>query len=494
MSFQLGLSCVICGHSRANERLRGPCANCGGSVAVDYDYESIQDAVSREKFGTQPLGVWKYKELLPISNRSNVISLGEGGTFLHRARRIAEKIGLRKLFIKDETTNPTGSFIDRGVTIEVSKARELGFRTTVCGTTGNLGASLAAYSAKGDFKCKIFLPKRIDVGKFYQIITYGAEVEPARNFEEALSKAAELGNRSYLASPDDPFFLEGLKTTGYEICEQMDWKNPRNIIAPMGDGGHLSMIWRGINELLKIGILDRANVRMIGVQAQGASPIVKAFQGMALPVKPLETSKTLAADIDMKRPFHGNLAIQTIVQSKGLAMTVSDSEILHSASLLAKTEGIFVEPASASTIACLFKLVEHGEIHRDEETVCVLTGAGLKDPLSVRRMIQGRKRVQNLFERIGEHTVATGITGTKLHILQVLNETESYGYGLWKKLKELFEIHLSLPSMYQHLNELEMMKLIERTRIGREAGKRERCYYALTEKGKAILTGSVSIR
>ena len=490
---QRGLKCLLCSEPYPNEASRGSCRKCGGSVVVQYDYESILREVNREKFAIRPSGVWKYNELLPISNRSNIVSLGEGGTYLHKAERVADKIGLRKLFIKDETTNPTGSFIDRGVTVELSKANELGYRSTACGTTGNLGASLAAYSAKAGFKCKIFLPKRIDIGKFYQIIAYGADVEAARDYDEAISKVAKLGDRTYLASPGDPFFLEGLKTTGYEICEQIGWKTPRNIIVPMGDGGHLSMIWRGINELTKIGLLDKTDVRMIGVQAQGSAPIVKAFLDRELHVKPLEKSRTVAADIDMKRPLHGNLAVQAIIQSKGLATTVSDSEMLKAASLLAKTEGIFAEPASASTIASLSNLVRNGEIDSGEETVCVITGMGLKDLSSVRKVIERRKHVERLLERAGERTITTGITGTKLRILQVLSERESYGYGLWKLLRELFQLRLSLPSVYQHLNELETMKLVERGKIGKPSRKRERYYYVLTEKGKVILKGSVTV-
>jgi len=492
--FRRGLSCLLCGEPQLNEQLRGSCPRCGGSIVVDYDYESIRRELTREKLGMRPPGVWKYQELLPIANTSNIVSLGEGGTYLHRAQRVADKIGLRKLFIKDETTNPTGSFIDRGVTVEVSRAKELGYRSTVCGTTGNLGASLAAYSAKAGLKCRIFLPRRIDLGKFYQIITYGADIETARDYEEALSKAGKLEDRSYLASPGDAFFLEGLKTTGYEICEQFGWRTPRNIIIPMGDGGNLSMVWRGIRELVKIGLLDRTDVRMIGVQAQGAAPIVKAFLGKELLVKPLEKSRTFAADIDMKKPLHGNLAVQAIAESKGLATAVSDSSILNSASLLAKTEGIFAEPAAASTIAALLRLAENGEIDRDEETVCVLTGTGLKDVSSARRTIKGGKRVERLFERVGEHTIATGITGTKLHILEIFSEKESYGYGLWKKLRSHFNLDLSLPSVYQHLNELETMKLIERVRIVGKPGNRQRYYYALTEKGKVILKKSALTR
>jgi DNA-binding transcriptional ArsR family regulator len=185
--------------------------------------------------------------------------------------------------------------------------------------------------------------------------------------------------------------------------------------------------------------------------------------------------------------------VQAIVQSKGLATAVSDSSILNSASLLAKTEGIFAEPAAASTIAALLKLVESGEIDRDEETVCVLTGTGLKDLSSVRRTMKGGKRVERLFEKVGEHAVATGITGTKRHILEILNEKESYGYGLWKKLRSNFNLDLSLPSVYQHLNELETMMLIERVRILGKPGKRQRYYYTLAEKGKVILKRSALI-
>ncbi len=461
---------------------------------MDYDYESIQNQVNAEKLDTRPPGVWKYHELLPLSKSPNIISLGEGGTYLHKAQRVADRIGLRRLWIKDETTNPTGSFIDRGVTVEVSKARELGFRGVACGTTGNLGASLAAYTAKAGLKCRVFLPPRIDVGKLYQIITYGAEAEPSRDYEEALSKAASLEGRFYVASEGDPFLLEGLKTTGYEICEQTGWSTPRNIIVPMGDGGHLSMIWRGINELLNIGLLRKANTRMIGVQAQGSSPIVRAFQDKELHPKLLENGQTIATDIGMVRPIHGDLALQAITQSKGLATTVSDSEMLNAASLLAKTEGLFAEPASASTIASLWKLVENGQIDRDEETICVLTGAGLKDPSSARKLIERRKNAERLLEKIGERTIATGITGTKLHILEILSQNECYGYELRKKLRSLRGVQLSLPTVYQHLNELETMRLLEPTSTRKEPGKRERNYYALTDRGRIILKGSTLVR
>lgn len=462
---------------------------------MDYDYESIRNHVSAETLDARSPGVWKYRELLPLSKSLNVISLGEGGTYLHKAQRIADKIGLKRLWIKDETTNPTGSFIDRGVTVEVSKARELGFRSIACATTGNLGASLAAYTAKAGLKCRIFLPPRIDVGKLYQIITYGAEAESARDYEEALSKAASLEGRFYVASEADPFLLEGLKTTGYEICEQAGWSTPRNIIVPMGDGGHLSMIWRGINELLKIGLLKKTNTRMIGVQAQGASPIVKAFKNKKKHPKLFENGRTIATDIGMMKPIHGNLALQAITQSKGLATTVSDSEMLNAASLLAQTEGLFAELASASTIASLCKLVTRGEIGKDEETICVLTGTGLKDPSSARKLIGRRKSAERLLEKVGERTITTGITGTKLHILEILNQNECYGYELRKKLRNLHELQLSLPTIYQHLNELEAMKLVEPvTSTRKESGKRERNYYALTDRGKVILKGSTPIR
>jgi len=452
----------------------------------------IQKELSREKLSARPLGVWKYIELLPVLNRSNIVSLGEGGTHLHRAERIADRVGLRNLFIKDETTNPTGSFIDRGVTVEISKAKELGYRSATCGTTGNLGASLAAYSAKSGFKCKIFLSKRIDMGKLYQIIACGADIEAAGNFDEAVLKAMESGNRTYLASPSDPFFLEGLKTTGYEICEQIGWRTPKNLIVPMGDGSHLSMIWRGINELVRIGLVGKADVRMIGVQAQGAAPIVRAFLGRDPLVKPLERRRTIAVDIGFRRPLHGNLAMQAITQSKGLAVAVSDSEMLNAAFLLAKTEGIFAEPASASTIAALNKLVASEVIERGEDTICVLTGTGLKDPSSARRIMERRRRAQSLLQEIGDRPIATGITGTKRHILQLLNESESYGYNLQKKLESRFKLHLSLPSIYQHLNELETIRLIERARVRKELG-RERYYYSLTEKGKIVLKRSSQV-
>lgn len=416
-----------------------------------------------------------------------IISLGEGGTHLHDCKRLAEELRVRRLLVKDETTNPTGSFIDRGMTVAISRAKALGYSGVLCGLSGNLGASLAAYAAKAGMNCTVYVPQTIDLGKLYQMIAFGAEVRYAKD-DDDLSKAPDTGLYTFRLEPIDPFHLQGEKTTGYEIVEQNGSRLPDRIIVPMGNGTLISMIWMGILEFQEIGLLDEGSVRMTGVQASGTSPIVDLFTRLKTDIRTSRVSTEVPMDIGIKKPLLEALAIRSIKESGGTAVAVSGKEIIDAMHLLAKREGIFAEPAAASTIAAVGRLVEDGIIDKDEEVVCVITGTGLKDPVTARKMVRDLRNLEIMIRRKEERGLTTELGRTKIRILHILTRGESYGYSIWKQLSKNYGFAIQMPSIYQHLNELQSLHLIQRTRVVKMVGKPERSYYSITPRGRRILS------
>jgi len=459
-----------------------------------YDYIEIARQISVSQLESRISGVWKYIELLPVKLSTEPISLGEGGTFLHNCPRLADEVGVRRLYLKDETSNPTGSFLDRGTTVAITKAKEFGYRSVVGVAQGNFGASLAAYSAKAGCHCKITVPREIDLGKLYQIIAYGVEVELAREHEEMSTKSSTASKEVLKITPDGPYFLEGEKTTAYEICEQLRWQVPSRIFVPMGNGGHISMMWKAIQELQILRFLKESQVMMSGVQAAGCSPIVDAFRAGREEIEPAETCRSTAFDISLRNPTYGAVAARAITESGGTATIVTDEDMFEATKLLAKTEGIFGEPAAASTIAGLKKLVEEGEVDWDEDVVCVITGAGLKDPVAARRMIERVREIEQMIEHSEERKMMVMMGETKRHILQVLAEGELYGYGIWRALLNRFGFEMKIPSIYQHLLELKGLGLVERTRVQQVKGRPSRYYYRLTERGRRTVEILVRLR
>jgi threonine synthase len=329
----------------------------------------------------------------------------------------------------------------------------------------------------------------VDIGKFYQTIAYGTDVEIAKDSKEACWQAYRLStqdNMSYFVMPYNLYFLEGEKTTAYEICEQLGWNLPDKIIVPMGSGGHLSMIWKGIKELYEMGFIKQKTAEIVGTQAQGCSPIVAALQRGDDRIIPANTISTIAIDICVEDPPCGSLAIQAIRESGGTAVSLPDREIVLAVSLLAKLEGIFAEPAAATTIAGLKRLVDEGKIDPSEKIVCLITGMGLKYPEVTKSLIKGSKKLENLLKQVEKRKHVTTLGKTKLLILRIISKKESYGYEIWKALKVL-EVKVKIPSVYQHLTELEDRNLIIRSRSERVLRKPERQYYKLTERGRVFL-------
>jgi threonine synthase len=321
---------------------------------------------------------------MPINDASKIVSLNEGGTGLHKCNRLGKALGLNHLYVKNEGENPTGSFKDRGMTVGVTKAVELGMKSVICASTGNTSASLAAYAAKAGLQCAVLIPSgKIAYGKLAQAIIYGAKVIQVRgNFDQALEmvfKLSEKHKNIYLLNSINPFRIEGQKSLGFEICEQLDNKPPDRLIVPVGNAGNISAIWKGFTEFHNLGFV-KTLPKMTGIQAVGASPIAEAIKSGSNEIKPVSAPETIATAIRIGAPVSWKKAINAIRDSGGTAETVTDKEILEAQKTLSHLEGLFVEPASASSIAGLKKLVENGTIDKDSRVVCVTTGHGLKDP------------------------------------------------------------------------------------------------------------------
>ncbi len=486
MSNFTGIACVEC---HAKEPVDSPsqvCKRCGGRLGVVMDLEAAKETVTRESIGTsKERGVWKYRELLPLVNPREIVSLGEGNTNLMRSESLAEILGMRRLFIKDETSSPSGSFLDRGTTVEVSRVKALGYGTIACGWSGNLASSMAAYSARGGLRSRAYLPSQIDLGKLYQIVAYGAEIIPCASREEAMRSVSEHEEEHYPLTPRNAFFLEGIKTSGIEILDQMNWRQPDWIVVPMGNGSHVSMIYKGLKDLETLGVIDRPRVRLLGVQAEGCSPIVDMIKGTSGRSK--HGGADFVRDIAVEDPAMAKEAMAAIGSSEGDALVVTEKEILDAVKSLASHEGVFAEPASASTIAAVRKALESRIIGRSESVVCMITGMGLKDPSMARRLASKDRTARSIITRYEAAPITRRIGDTKLAILAMLRENESYAYSLRRELA-LKGRSISLVSVYQHLTELEEMGLVAVERQERTAEGRRRVYYAMTAKGREALS------
>ena len=373
--------CIGCGKEYGPEEIVYTCTICNDVLSVEYRYQEIPPNLDK-KWSKRPLSVWRYRELLPITDRSKIVTMGEGGTKLHNCQRLADMLGLEEVHVKNEGEKPTGSFKDRGMTVGVTKALELGAETVACASTGNTSASLAAYAAKAGIKCLILIPSgKVAFGKLAQAIAHGADVIQVRgNFDDALRIIMELcaEHPIYLLNSVNPYRIEGQKTIAFEIVDQLGFV-PEKVIVPVGNAGNISAIWKGFTELHKLGMI-KALPQMIGIQAEGAAPIATAIKAGRDFIEPVAKPETLATAIRIGAPVSWKKAIRAIKDSKGFAETVSDKEIIEAQKLLAGQEGLFVEPASAASIAGLKKLVAAGKIGRDEKIVCITTGHGLKDP------------------------------------------------------------------------------------------------------------------
>jgi len=379
-----GVRCIACGRSVEWDKIVYTCPRCEGLLEVVYDLDKIE--ISKQSLEGVKESVWKYRSLLPFPPDLKPISIQEGGTALYRCDRLAASIGLDELYVKHEGLNPTGSFKDRGMTVGVTKALELGMKVVACASTGNTSAALSIYAAKAGVPAVVLLPAgKVALGKVAQALMHGAKVIGIRgNFDEALTLVRELCEKEqfYLLNSINPYRLEGQKTIGFEIADQLGWRVPDRLVLPVGNAGNITAIFKGFLEFRAVGITDTVP-KMCGIQAEGSSPVVDAFSKGKKDIEPERNPETIATAIRIGDPVNAVKALAAIYDSGGLADTVSDDEIIQAQRDLAKLEGIGVEPASAASVAGLRKLVEMGVIAKDESVVCVTTGHLLKDPEEV---------------------------------------------------------------------------------------------------------------
>jgi len=364
------LRCIECGKEYDPTEVRYRC-ECGGLLEVLVDLDKVENV-----FDGKNITLWKYESFIPVEKR---VSLNEGGTPIYRLENLQTELGMKELYVKNEGANPTGSFKDRGMTVGVSKALELSMDKVICASTGNTSASLAAYAAKSSIKAYVLVPSgKIALGKLAQAIVYGAKVVPIRgNFDDALRVVVEASKELgvYMLNSINPFRLEGQKTIAFEIFDQLGFV-PDKVILPVGNAGNISAIWKGFKELYEAGFINKLP-QMIGIQAEGASPLAKAWKERR-DFKPLKKPETVATAIRIGNPANWPKAWRAVEESGGVLESVTDEEILKAQKMLASKEGIFVEPASASSLAGLMKL--RNEIEEDESVVLITTGHGLKDP------------------------------------------------------------------------------------------------------------------
>jgi threonine synthase len=437
------------------------CEKCGGLLEYTYDVEQLKRIQIAGRFT-----FWRYKPFLP--KVMNIVSMGEGGTPLHKAERLAEKIGLKEVYLKDETRNPTNSFRDRCGALMVSNALGLKYESLICASNGNIGASLAAYCAKSNLICHIIVPKTVDMGKMAQMLIYDAVIEEyGEVVDESIERAKSIAEETgwYQASAElNPLVIEAQKTIAFEIAEQNgvpDW-----FIVSMGSGGTIYSIWKGFKELHTLGKVETLP-KMVGVQAEGCAPIVNAYlkekaETVSRPQKP----STHALGILVANPLNEMWALKALKESKGIAISVSDPEIFLAEREIARLEGIFAEPASSATIAALWKLTYQGLMNPKDKIVCLITGSGLKATDVLQALTKKRK------------TAMVGLElSTKEKILRVLTQKDTYGYDLWKKLGKT----MTRAAIYQHLDDLTERGLIV---AYKEKGRK---YFKITNRGRRIL-------
>jgi threonine synthase len=375
------LQCREC-RKEYEPQFRYVCEDCFGPLDVLYNEDNII-GVNKHTFESREKTYWRYFELLPIADRSNIVSLNAGLTPLQAADKLGPKLGLKNLYIKNDSVNPTFSFKDRPAGVAVSRAKETKLKAVGCASTGNLAAATAAHAAKAGLPCYIFAPSDIEHVKIAQALSYGAEfVAVEGTYDDANRLASIIGDKKGIGVVNinmRPYYVEGSKTLAYEVTEQLGWQVPDSLVIPVGSGAMLNAICKGFEELHSLGLIGSLkNMKIIAAQPHGCAPVVDAFKRNSDEVIPVERPETIAKSLAIGDPGDGIYVLKRLKQYNGIAGEASDEEITDGIMLLAQTEGIFTEPAGGVSVAVLRKLVEEDKIEKDERTVCYVTGNGLK--------------------------------------------------------------------------------------------------------------------
>lgn len=389
MAKMKALICRECAKEYTTEAIH-VCELCFGPLEVKYNYEEIKDTISRQKIQSGPLSLWRYSDLLPVEGVGTV-GIHAGFTPLVRAKNLGAFLGIDELYIKNDCVNhPTLSFKDRVVAVALTRARELGYETTACASTGNLANSVAAHAAQAGMQCYVFIPGDLEAAKVLGNLIYRPKVvEIEGTYDDVNRLCSEIAGERRWAFVNvniRPYYAEGSKTLAFETVEQLGWRAPDHVVVPMASGSLLTKIWKGLNEFKKVDLLKEVSTRIHGAQAEGCSPISTAFKekrDFFKPVKPHTIAKSLA----IGNPADGYYALKTVAESQGVMDSVTDDEVVDGIKLLAQTEGIFAETAGGVTVGVLRKLAKQGIIKKNDVTVAYITGNGLKTPEAVNEAV-----------------------------------------------------------------------------------------------------------
>jgi threonine synthase len=379
--FFTSLKCRECGRHYPKEAIH-VCEFCFGPLEVDYDYGLIQEHISREKIESRPGNMWRYRELLPIDGEPTV-GFQVGFTPLVKADRLAKRLGLREVWVKNDTVNhPTLSFKDRVVSVALSRAREMGMEIVACASTGNLANSVAANAASAGLKSYVFIPADLETGKVQGSLVFGTNVIGIHGtYDEVNRLCSEIAGKygwAFVNVNIRPYYAEGSKAMGYEIAEQLGWRLPDHVVVPMAGGSLITKIHKSFKEFVKLGLVDEHETHIHGAQAEGCAPIVNAMKAGVDIIKPVSKPNTIVKSLAIGNPADGFYSIQTMKQTGGYAENPTDDEVVAGIRLLAETEGIFAETAGGTTVAAAKRLVEGGRIKASESLVLCITGHGLK--------------------------------------------------------------------------------------------------------------------
>ena len=380
MSKVLGMKCRECGEKYPVAPVH-VCELCFGALEVEYDLDSIKTRISRASIEAGPKSMWRYKELLPIEGEPTV-GLNCGFTPLVRADRLGKELGLKNLYLKNDSVNhPTLSFKDRVVSVALTKALEFGYKIVACASTGNLANSVAAHAAAVGLESYIFIPSDLEQGKILGSLVYGTNVlAVSGNYDEVNRLCAEAADKygwGFVNINLRPFYGDGSKTFGYEIAEQLGWRAPDHIVVPCAGGSLVSKIYKGLNELDYLGLIDGVPTKMYAAQATGCNPITSMITSGSEVMRPVKPN-TIAKSIAIGNPADGYFAAETVRKSGGWAADVSDPDVIEGIRLLGRTEGIFAETASGVTVSVAKRLAEEGRFKPDDVVVLAITGNGLK--------------------------------------------------------------------------------------------------------------------
>ncbi len=380
MNYVVGLKCKECGHRVAVSPAH-VCSECFGPYEVEYDYAALRRGISRASIEAGPRSLWRYRDLLPIEGEPRT-GHHSGFTPLRRADRLARELGCRELWIKDDSCNyPTCSYKERVVSVAITKAIEFGFDTVGCASTGNLANSTAAHAAQAGLRCFVMIPYDLEQGKVLGSLVFGPTMVRIRgNYDDVNRLCTQIADKYGWAIVNvnlRPFYTEGAKTFGYEIAEQLGWKLPHHTIVPTAGGTILPKIYKAYREFIDLGLVEDNAPRMYSAQAAGCDPVVRAIESGVDVIHP-QKPNTIAKSIAIGNPADGYYVYQAVRQSGGFGASASDPEIVAAIKLLARTEGIWTEPAGGTTLAVTIKLIRQGRIPRDESICICITGNGLK--------------------------------------------------------------------------------------------------------------------